>query len=284
MDVDLDTGRLWLFLGGFLLFLSLETLRPSRPWAGDRLRRLALHGGIAAFNTFTVRLLVFVPFLLWTVHVEEQGWGLSRQLGLVGWPELLLSVAVLDGLDYFWHRANHRIRFLWRFHKAHHSDRGMDVTTALRFHPGELLLSAFAKAAWILLWGPTVIAWFLFEALVSLCAQFHHANLDFPDRVERILSRIVVTPRYHAAHHAVDRRWGDANFATILSVWDRLFGSYAAPAAGGATTRAPDALGLPEARETAASPLALLAEPFRKRNLGLASGTDPSGIAPPDRR
>ncbi|MEQ8859134.1 MAG: sterol desaturase family protein [Pseudomonadales bacterium] len=270
LDIDLDSGRLVVFVGGLALFFVLESLRPARPWRTSRLKRVVLHGGVAAFNTVTVRLLVFVPFLLWTVHVEEQGWGISRWLGLVGWTELLVSVVVLDLFDYFWHRANHRVRFLWRFHKAHHADTAMDVTTALRFHPGELLLSGFAKAAWILIWGPTVIAWFVFEALVSICAQFHHANFDFPDRVERILARIVVTPRYHASHHAVDRRYGDANFSTILSVWDRLFASYSAPAPGGATTRGDDALGLPDGRALAYSPVALLAEPFSNRNLALS--------------
>jgi sterol desaturase/sphingolipid hydroxylase (fatty acid hydroxylase superfamily) len=156
-------------------------------------------------------------------------------------------------------------------HKAHHADTEMDVTTALRFHPGELLYSGIAKALWVVAWGPTMVAWFLFEALVSLCAQFHHSNIDFPEPVERGLSWFIVTPRYHAAHHAVDRRYGDANFATILSVWDRLFGSYARPAPHGATTRGEAALGLPEGRELSLSWLAWLDEPFRARNLTLPS-------------
>ena len=270
MDIDLDSGRLVVFLGGLGIFFAVESLRPARAWDGDRFRRVILHGGLAALNTVTVRLLIFVPFLLWAVHVEEQGWGLSRWLGLTGWPEIILSVVVLDFFDYVWHRSNHRVRFLWRFHKAHHADTAMDVTTALRFHPGELLLSGFVKALWILLWGPTVIAWFIFEALVSICAQFHHANIDFPDPVERVLSRLIVTPRFHAAHHAVDRHYGDANYSTIFSLWDHLFGTFAQPAPGGATTNGADALGLPEGRNLAYSPLAILAEPFRPRNLPLS--------------
>jgi sterol desaturase/sphingolipid hydroxylase (fatty acid hydroxylase superfamily) len=259
------------FVGGLFLFLLIETRMPARGWAVPRWKRFAVHASIATFNTVLVRMLVYVPFLLWTVYVEEEGWGISRWLGLVGWTEIIVSIIVLDAFDYFWHRANHRIRFLWRFHKAHHSDVGMDVTTSLRFHPGELIISGLVKALWILIWGPTVVAWFLFEAMVSLSAQFHHSNIDFPDRIERWLSLVVVTPRYHAAHHAVDRHWGNANFSTILSIWDRLFGTYARPADGGATTNAPDALGLPEGRRVAYSPLALLSEPFRRRNLGLAS-------------
>ena len=277
MDIDLDSGKLFAFVGGLCAFLLLESLLPARTWTGSRLWRLIFHLGVAALNTLTIRLLVFVPLLLFSVYVEEQGWGISRWFGLVGWTELIVSLIVLDLFDYLWHRANHRLRFLWRFHKAHHSDSEMDVTTALRFHPGELLLSAGVKALWLVIWGPTVIAWFVFEVMISFCAQFHHSNIDFPDSIERWLSRIVVTPRYHTAHHAVKRGWGDANFATIFSVWDRVFRSYAQAPSGPAATQALGALGLPEGRAYAGSPWSLLLEPIRSRNLSLArGGADPA--------
>ncbi|MGE0373593.1 MAG: sterol desaturase family protein [Gammaproteobacteria bacterium] len=269
MDIDLDTGKLYVFLGGLALFALAEQLFPARPWRRARRRRWLFHAGVAALNTVIVRHLVFVPFLLWLVYTEEEGWGITRWLGIVGWTEIVLSIVVLDLFDYFWHRANHRLRPLWRMHKAHHADPEMDVTTALRFHPGELVYSGIVKAVWVLVWGPTMVAWFLFEALISLCAQFHHSNIDFPEPVERVLAWFIVTPRYHAAHHAVDRHYGDANFATILSLWDRLFGTYAAPAAHGATARGEDALGLPEDRALAFSWQAWLDEPFRSRNLNL---------------
>ncbi|MBR9812910.1 sterol desaturase family protein [bacterium] len=271
MNIDLDTGKLVVFIGGFALLFGLETLFSKRGYLRPRWKRLGFHAGIALFNMVTIRVLAYVPLLMWIVYVEQQGWGLRRVFGLVGWAEIIVSIIVLDAFDYFWHRANHRVRFLWRFHKAHHSDNEMDVTTSLRFHPGELLISAFVKAGWILVWGPTAVAWFLFEALVSLCAQFHHANIDFPDRVERVLSAVIVTPRYHAAHHAVDRRWGDRNFSTIFSVWDRLFRSYARPADGGETTNGKHAIGLPDARERDFSPVAVLTDPLRNDNLGLRS-------------
>ncbi len=278
MDLNLDTGKLIVFVGGLLLFLLVETIFPARAWQRPRWQRVGYHAGVAALNTVLIRIVIYVPFLLWLVEVEEKGWGLSRWLGLVGWWELIASVVVLDLFDYFWHRANHRVPLLWRFHKAHHADPEMDVTTALRFHPGELVISAGMKALWLLAWGPTVVAWFLFEALVSLCAQFHHSNIDFPDRVERVLSAVIVTPRFHAAHHAVDQRLGNRNFSTIFSLWDHLFASYARPANGGASTNTPGSLGLPEARGLAFSPLAWLAEPFRARNLRLAQNASASKV------
>ena len=269
MEINLDAGRLVVFIGGFLLFFLLESLFPARRSDASRWSRLGFNLGVAALNTVLVRVLIYVPMLLWTVYVEEEGWGLSRWLGLEGWTEIIVSLVVLDAFDYLWHRGNHRVRFLWRFHKGHHADTGMDVGTALRFHPGELLLSGGAKALWVLAWGPTPVAWFLFEVLVSLCAQFHHSNIDFPDRVERWLSRFIVTPRFHAAHHAVERRFGDANFSTILSIWDRLFGSYADPGARAYPAWLASGLGLPQQRELAFSARAWMEEPFRRRNLYL---------------
>ncbi len=269
MDINLDTGKLIVFVAGLTLFLVVETFAPARPWRGSRLKRIAFHSGVAALNTVIIRILAYVPFLLWVVYVEEEGWGLSRWFGFIGWTEIILSVVVLDFFDYIWHRANHRVSILWRFHKAHHSDTAMDVTTALRFHPTELLVSSLVKALWVVIWGPTVVAWFLFEGLISLCAQFHHSNIDFPDWIESWLSWIIVTPRFHASHHAVDRRYGDANFSTVLSIWDRLFATYSQPESGGATTQAVDALGLPEARDLTFSPIAWLLEPFRSHNLNL---------------
>jgi len=269
MFIDLDSGRLVVFLGGFLLLLLLEVLIPLRTQDQQRLKRFSLHLVIAACNTVVIRLLAFVPLLLWTVHVDQQGWGISRWLGLYGWVEICASIIVLDAFDYAWHRANHRLRFLWRFHKAHHADTRMDLSTSLRFHPGELLISALMKAGWVAAWGPTAVAWFLFEILVSLCAQFHHANIHLSEGLERFLAPVLVTPAYHAAHHLADRRYGDNNFATIFPAWDRLFGTRVG-------TKAPigdgGVYGLPEGRETALQPVEWLIEPLRSRNLKLSSG------------
>lgn len=270
MELDLDGGRLAIFLGGLTFFFLLEMMVPARRWQGNRVKRLFFHASVAAFNTVLVRVLIYVPFLLWIVYVQEQGWGISRWLGLNGWLEVVLSLIMIDLFDYFWHRANHQISFLWRFHKAHHHDNEMDVSTALRFHPGELFLSAFAKASWVLIWGPTAIAWFVFEGLISLCAQFHHSNIDLPDPIERVVSRLIVTPRFHTSHHLVQREFGHANFSTIFSFWDRLFGSYHQAPIGPAHHPAADAIGLPEARNVTLSYRAWFAEPFMRRNTALS--------------
>lgn len=267
MELDLDTGRLFVFLGGLLLFLGLESIAPRRQWLRTRIRRLKFHLILALLNTVLVRIFLYVPFLLWVVYVEQQGWGISRWLGLNNWLELGLSILVLDLFDYFWHRANHSFSFLWRFHKAHHSDTEMDVSTALRFHPGELILSSLAKATWVLIWGPTAIAWFVFEALISLCAQFHHSNIDLPDFLEKPIAKIIVTPRFHTSHHIVERRYGHSNFSTIFSFWDNLFGSYCQLNFPADRELSSEAIGLPEKRELAFSLRSWFTEPFSQRNL-----------------
>lgn len=256
-----DSARLLFFVGGFALLFLIETLYSSRRWQQSRARRVGTHAGMAVFNTVFLRLLVVAPFLLWANWVAEQGWGLAPLLGYTGLAGIIAAVIVLDFFDYGWHRLNHRVRTLWCFHKVHHVDTHVDVTTALRFHPGELFISAFAKGLWILIWGPSVWGFAAFEIGISLAAQFHHSNIDFPDRVERWLRLIIVTPRFHTSHHTVARRTGDANFGTIFIVWDRIFGSY----------REPDdlemqTLGLPEGRDDYLSFSAWLAQPFQSAN------------------
>ncbi len=269
MNLDLDSGRLVIFISGLLFFIVLESLLPAREWQDSRSHRIFFHGSVAVFNTVLIRVFIYVPFLLWVVYIEQQGWGISRWLGLNGWLEIMLSLIMLDAFDYFWHRANHRIPFLWRFHKAHHADNEMDVTTALRFHPGELVLSSVAKALWVLVWGPTSIAWFLFEGLISVCAQFHHSNIDLADRVERYFSRFVVTARFYTSHHVVDRKYGDANYSTLFSFWDPLFRTYNQVPRDAKGQLPEDSIGLPEARELTLSFNAWFTEPFSRRNMGV---------------
>jgi len=257
----MEEAKLPIFLAGFALFFLVETLAAERPWEAPRGQRLRAHALMAVFNTVVLRLILLAPFLYWTEYVVAQGWGLAPILGYSGIGGIVATIIVLDMFDYWWHRFNHRIGFLWRFHKVHHVDTHVDVTTALRFHPGELFISFFVKLVWIALWGPSLAGFAAFEIAVSLASQFHHSNIDFPERWERRLRKVIVTPRFHTSHHTVSRRTGDANFATIFIVWDRLFGTY----------REPDfvemrQLGLAEGRDDYLSFARWLTEPLGHRN------------------
>ncbi|MBI3298235.1 MAG: sterol desaturase family protein [Elusimicrobia bacterium] len=245
------------FLAGLVLMLLWEGLVPARPWRAGRGRRLAFHLGVGAFNTALMRWALVPPLLAWAAFVRAKGWGAAGLLGLSGWTEIAVSLAVLDLLDYWWHRMNHRVAFFWRFHRAHHSDTELDATTSLRFHFGELVLSGGMKALWLLAWGPSPLAFVLFETAITACAQFHHANVDL-GRAEPPVRLLLMTPRLHAAHHTASRRTRDMNFSTIFLLWDRLFGTLAE-----ATREELEVLGLPEGRAGALSPRGFLASPVR---------------------
>lgn len=255
----LQNFRLAVFVFVIGAMFVWETFRPVRAWLDSRTRRWLFHISFSVFNTVLTRLLVGLPLVFLIQLVNSHSWGLSHVLRLSGIGEIAATLIVFDGFDYWWHRFNHRIPFLWRFHRAHHTDTHVDVTTALRFHPGELLLSYGAKSLWILLWGPSIAGFMIFEAGITAYAQWHHSNIDFPDLVERKLRWIHMTPRLHAGHHTVSLRTRDANFSTIFLVWDRLFG----------TLREVDfeemkELGLEQGRKTHLSPREFLTVPFHR--------------------
>lgn len=142
-----------------------------------------------------------------------------------GWTGLLLDLLLLDLWIYWWHRANHEIPFLWQFHQVHHLDEFLDVTSAVRFHFGELLLSSVLRAAVIFLLAVPLSSVIIFETLVLLVTIFHHSNVKLPPSLESGMSRLVVTPSIHWVHHHALRADTDSNYATVLSVWDRMFKS-----------------------------------------------------------
>ncbi|MEX0922216.1 MAG: sterol desaturase family protein [Rhodovibrionaceae bacterium] len=228
MESLLETVLAWkaLAVGAWLAgFFLLERLEPAAPppqtedsgSPGQRLlRNLAFWAGNSGLS-----LLIVIPVSLWAAE-NGLGW---RPAWWSGWTGLVLDLLLLDFLIYWWHRANHVVPFLWRFHEVHHLDRTLDTTTAVRFHFGEVLLSAGARAAVILIFAIPIASVLVFEALVLMAAIFHHSNLRLPARLERALSRVVITPGIHWVHHHKLRRDTDSNYGTILSLWDPLFGS-----------------------------------------------------------
>ena len=157
---------------------------------------------------------------------SDSGLGLLNQGFGSAWFAIAVSVLGLDLVSYFWHRANHRVEFLWRFHQAHHSDPDYTVTTALRFHPGELLLALPLRLAVIAALGVPIIGVIVFEVIFAWANFFEHGNISVPRGLERPIGRLFVMPAHHRRHHSRESRLLDTNYATIFSFWDRLFGSY----------------------------------------------------------
>lgn len=255
--------RLVPFLGLFALLAGLEALLPRRQRALPRARRWPANLGIVVLDTLLIRLLFPTAAVGVALAVEARGFGLLPWLGVPFWLAVPLAVVLLDLAIYLQHVMFHAVPLFWRFHRVHHADVDLDVTTGLRFHPVEILLSLGVKAAAIAAIGAPAVAVLLFEVLLNASSMFSHANLRLPPRLEGALRRVIVTPEMHRVHHSVIPRETDSNFGFNLSVWDRLFGTYRAePEAGHAAMT----IGLVEFRDPAEARLdRLLTQPFRNR-------------------
>ena len=160
------------------------------------------------------------------------GWAGTAQAGFLNnvaapaWVRILVAVLALDFVSYAWHRANHRIPLLWRLHQVHHSDVSFTVSTAVRFHPGELLLSLPIRLLAVVLIGAPAMAVVVFEVIFAFANLFEHGNIGLPLRFEQRVAGLLVTPALHRRHHASRRPELDSNFGTILTLWDRLLGTY----------------------------------------------------------
>jgi sterol desaturase/sphingolipid hydroxylase (fatty acid hydroxylase superfamily) len=206
--------------------LFAESRAPFAPSEQSKPYRVIFHVGLSALNSAILVVILAGPTYAAVRFTQEQQWGVAYLLGLGGWGEIVASVIAFDIWDYWMHLANHKVPLLWRFHKAHHSDMEIDVTTASRFHIGELLIAALSKCLMIVAWGPSLWGLVAFETMLTACSEFHHSNLNIPLGIQDRLEKLVVTPRMHRCHHALHRNCFNRNFTSILSVWDRVFGSY----------------------------------------------------------
>ena len=214
-----------IFCGLLVLVSLVEQLSPMRLSDPQRLIRWPANFGLVAIGTsiLIALQLSLVAVALWA---EQAGHGLFNQVDGPAWTEFLFAWLLLDLAIYAQHRAFHEVRWLWPLHRVHHSDVEFDITTGLRFHPGELLLSQLFKMLVIVLLGAPWLAVIAFEIGLSSFSILTHANLKMPPQLERVLRWVLVTPDMHRIHHSVDRDEHDTNYGNLLSIWDRLLGSY----------------------------------------------------------
>ena len=259
---DADSLRLMIFGGSLLVLLLLERAFPRRGEHG-RPSRVWSNLGLVAVDSLAVRLLIPLGAVGAAEYAATAGIGLFHQWALPGPLVFVACLLALDALIYAQHRLFHRLPWLWRLHRVHHTDPAFDVTTALRFHPVEILLSMLIKIGAVLALGIPPLAVIVFEIALNACAMFNHADLRLPGWLDRALRTLLVTPDMHRVHHSVDPRETHRNFGFCLSCWDRLFGSYVAqPAAGHLGMR----IGQPDHRADRDQRLwALLAQPFSRR-------------------
>tara|TARA_R110002033_G_scaffold21660_1_gene53412 strand:- start:451 stop:1284 length:834 start_codon:yes stop_codon:yes gene_type:complete len=217
----------------FVILAFLEAVFPRKKRVMARGARWRTNGIIILVDTLALRLMGPIAAIAVASFAEQANFGLFNRIDLPGWLELGLSLILFDLAIYAQHVLTHRIPLFWAFHKVHHADRDIDVTTAVRFHPVEMMASMLYKSVLVLLLGPTPFAVFLFALLLNLFAMFNHANLRLPQSLDRILRLFVVTPDMHRVHHSTVVTETDSNFGFSIALWDRLFGTYTAqPAAG----------------------------------------------------
>lgn len=225
--------RLAAFVGVFVVVALWEVLAPRRSLRLARARRWPHNLGLIVLNAAIVRVAAPGAAVAVALAGEANNWGLLGATALPSWAEVLLAVVLLDLAIYFQHVLFHAVPVLWRLHRVHHADVDFDVTTGLRFHPVEILLSLAIKCAVIAALGAPAIAVLAFEVILNAAAMFNHANGRLPPRVDRVLRWLVVTPDMHRVHHSVIARETNSNFGFNLPWWDRLLGTYRAqPAAG----------------------------------------------------
>ncbi|MBZ0215358.1 MAG: sterol desaturase family protein [Fimbriimonadaceae bacterium] len=220
----------YLRLGIFILVLAimggLEAAFPRRWRRAPQGRRWGTNLAIVLLNSFALRLLFPVAAMGTAIWARQNGYGLFNILAWPQWIEDVCVFLLLDFAIYFQHVISHKIPVLWRLHQVHHADPDIDVTTGIRFHPIEILLSMAYKMGLVLAIGPSLLAVFIFEVVLNGGALFNHANLKLPLALDRVIRRLIVTPDMHRVHHSVIHRETDSNYGFNLSIWDRLCGTY----------------------------------------------------------
>lgn len=224
-ESNLTYLRVGLGAGALLFFLTLELIVPYRQPSVSKARRWVRNLGLTAFNNVVLTLVFATALAGTTAYVTKHQIGIFNVWDIPYWLKVVLAVAFLDFVLYVWHLLNHEMPLLWRFHRVHHADLNMDVSTATRFHLGELAISVLIKMGLIYLIGADLFMVFLFESLLLVSAQFHHSSIKVPWWLERVWWLFSVPPSMHRIHHSVVIKERNSNYGTIFSFWDRIFGT-----------------------------------------------------------
>ncbi|WEX77895.1 sterol desaturase family protein [Sinorhizobium numidicum] len=230
LGISEPVWRLGAFVAVFAALAVFELFHPrlERPelMRALKARRWATNLSIVLLSSALLRIVFPAAATGVAIWVAARGYGVFPALGIPPLLAGLIAFIVLDFAVWLEHVAFHKLPILWRIHRVHHADPGVDLTTALRFHPLEILFSMFWKSAFILALGAPPLSVLLFEIVLNAGAMFNHANLRLPPRVDRILRQFIVTPDMHRIHHSVEKAETDSNYGFNLAIWDRLFSTY----------------------------------------------------------
>jgi sterol desaturase/sphingolipid hydroxylase (fatty acid hydroxylase superfamily) len=225
--MSIEAARFSIFVAVLVATLTWQHLAPARQPVGSVVRRWWVNGSMIVLANLVARLAAPISAVAAATFAQTHQIGLSYLMSLPIWAACLMTLIGLDLAIYGQHRAMHRAPFLWRLHAVHHADPHVDATTALRFHPGEIVLSMVWKALVVVLLGAPVLAVVVFEAAVNALAMFNHANGRLPRWIERALKPWLITPALHRLHHDAAAGAAAPNYGFSVRFWDRLFGSFA---------------------------------------------------------
>jgi len=223
--MDLYAVKPYLYWGGVVFFLLCEQGFSYREPTVARAGRWLVNLPLSIINGTIYHLLYTSVIVALILAGQERHIGLLNAWDLPGWLKIGAGILILDFFIYIWHLLTHELPFLWRFHRVHHSDLNMDVTTANRFHLGEFLVTGLIRLAVIYTFGIGLTTYILFEILVNLFIQFHHSSIRVAPWVERLWVLLFVPPFLHRIHHSVRIRERDSNYGVIFSIWDRMLGT-----------------------------------------------------------
>ncbi len=209
-----------LLMAVFVLLISAERRRRLRKATQPKAERVIVNSLIAV-PSFGLLRFVFLPAMV-KMALKNKRFGAANFFMLPAAVRLFIIFMILDYGNYLWHFLNHKIPFLWRFHLVHHTDLDLDTFTAFRFHFGEIIGSLFFRGLFVLLSGASGLEVLVYELAFEGATQFHHSNLKMPEPIERILSKVMVTPQIHGIHHSMNKLETDSNYSVIFSLWDRL--------------------------------------------------------------
>jgi len=212
-------------VSGVVFFFLLEYVIPFRANTYSKFQRWRINFSLQLCNIVIVDLIFFALLTKIRIFSGEHHLDVYNRLPLTAAGRGVLTVVLFDFITYCWHRLNHEIPFLWRFHKVHHTDRNIDVSSAARFHFGEITISTVIMYSLMLVMGATIFETRVFQVILALMNQFEHSNIKLWKPLERTIWWVLVPPSMHKIHHSDEQEYTDSNYGTIFSVWDRLLGT-----------------------------------------------------------
>ncbi len=223
---NVNQTRIIFFIGIIIVVAIWELIAYRRPLTVAKASRWFNNLGIIILDSITLLVILPTTAIEIAATAAQRGWGLCHYLPIPLWTTILLSVLILDLVVYLQHLMFHAVPLLWQLHMVHHADLDIDVTTGLRFHPIEIIISMIIKMTVVAALGPPVLAVLIFEITLNATAMFNHGNIRIPEGLDHLLRLLVVTPDMHRVHHSIIIRETNSNFGFNFPWWDRLFGTY----------------------------------------------------------